>query len=89
MNLQVPNYAIILTDGNSNINPTTTVPDAIQARVNNIHLMVVAVGQDINRIELEGIASDPKDENIYTVESINDLNNLERNIVYSTCDGTT
>ena len=49
--------------------------------------MVVAVGEDINRQELEGIASDPKDENIFTVDSIRDLSSLQRNIVFSICDG--
>ena len=83
----MPNYAIILTDGNSNINPATTVPEAISDRVQGIHLMVVAVGEDINRQELEGIASDPKDENIFTVDSIRDLPSLQRNITFSICDG--
>ena len=49
--------------------------------------MVVAVGEDINRQELEGIASDPKDENIFTVDTIRDLPSLERNIIFSICDG--
>ena len=49
--------------------------------------MVVAVGEDINRQELEGIASDPKDENIFTVDTIRDLPRLERNIIFSICDG--
>ena len=34
----VPNFAIIVTDGNSNINPEQTIPEAIQARIAGRHL---------------------------------------------------
>ena len=34
----VPNFAIVITDGNSNINPEKTIPEAIQARIAGKHL---------------------------------------------------
>ena len=81
------NYAIMITDGNSNINSDNTIPQAIDARVNGIHLIVIAVGTDVNRIELDAMASEPKNANIHTLNSINDLMTIRDQIVNSICDG--
>ena len=40
----VPNYAIIVTDGNSNINQQNTIKEAIEARVDGVHIITVSVG---------------------------------------------
>ncbi len=42
--LDVPNIGIVITDGQSNINPKQTLPEAVNCRLNGIHLMVVAIG---------------------------------------------
>lgn len=68
---------IVISDGNSNINEERTVPSAIDVKINTgVHMMVVSVGTLSNRLELEGIASQPTNENIFAVESINSLNSL-------------
>ncbi len=56
-------------------------------RVEGIHFVVIAVGTDINTIELEGIASEPKQENLYTVSTIRDIPQLKEEIIGSVCDG--
>lgn len=81
------NYAIIITDGNSNINSEKTIPQAIEARVNGVHIIVIAIGTDVNRIELEGMASEPKNANIFTLNSINSLMSIKDQIVNSICNG--
>ena len=51
------------------------------------HIIVVSVGKDLNMVELEGIASEPKDFNIYRVESISTLPSIQQQIITSFCDG--
>ena len=64
------NIALIVTDGNSNINPEETIPEAIETRVNNVLLMTVAVGKTfVNQLEIEGIASEPSTLNIFQVRN--------------------
>ena len=84
---RVKDYAIIITDGNSNIDPENTIPEAVQTRIQGIHIIVVSVGKDMNWLELEGIASEPQDRNIYNVESIRDLYQIHDAIKTSFCDG--
>lgn len=41
----VPNYLIIITDGNSNIRREETLTQAIAARIEGIHIVTVAIGK--------------------------------------------
>jgi len=72
---QYPNYAIVFTDGSSNINPQQTIPQAISAKIKGIHMIVVSIGSMVNRVEVRGIASEPWDRNIIQILSQNDLPN--------------
>ena len=81
------NILIIVTDGNSNINPETTIPDAIDARTKGIHIIVVAVGTSLNLLELRGIASQPERQNVYSVDSYMDLGGLMTTMFGATCNG--
>lgn len=83
----IPNVLIIITDGNSNINPDDTIEEAIKARVDGIHIMTVSIGKQINRMELRGIASEVKDDNMFTVDSFNFLDSLVAPLFDMTCDG--
>lgn len=53
----VPNVAVVVTDGYSNIQPENTVPEANSARQRNIEMYAVAMGTNINMTEINGIAS--------------------------------
>lgn len=82
----VPNYAIIVTDGESNINQENTIPEAIQSRIDGVHLMVVTVTEKPN-LEMKGIASDPDDTNILYVENFNQLQSISQTLIMAMCDG--
>lgn len=83
----VPNIAIIVTDGHSNINAEQTIPEAIQARVDGTHMIVATVENDHNNLELKGLASDPKEKNIFNVQRYSQLPTIVSTIVQATCNG--
>ena len=81
------NIAIIFTDGGSNIEEEMTVQYAIDARVKGIHIIVVAVGEDRNMLELQGIASEPVSSNLFAVGRYWELPGLKDGIIQVTCNG--
>ena len=82
------NLAVVLSDGNSNINPENTFPEAAAAREDGIYIMGVVVGNKFaNMVEMEGIASIPSKENVFNVERFSDLRTIVAEISDSTCDG--
>ena len=83
----VDNVAIIVSDGQSNVNPENTIPQAIRARVNGIHLAVATMENNPNNLELKGIASDPDEENIFNVRRYSQMGDMVDSIVGITCDG--
>jgi len=46
-----------------------------------------SVGRDLNILELEGMASEPKDDNIFSVDSIRFLDDMFDELVFSVCNG--
>ena len=82
----VPNYAIVVTDGESNVQKEQTLPSAIAARLAGIHLMVVTVSEKPN-LELKGIASDPDDNNLLYVNRFDLLPTITDTLVSNMCDG--
>ena len=79
--------SLIFTDGNSNINPENTIPDAIDARVKGINNVVIAVGEDLNMLELRGMANYPPSAFLHTVDTYRELDSIKDKIIESTCDG--
>lgn len=61
----VDNYAIVVSDGRSNINRDRTIPEARMARSRGVNIYSVAVGESPSMGEMEGIANTPSSE--YTV----------------------
>ena len=55
----VDNIAIVVSDGQSNIRREDTIASAEQARNAGIRLMAVGLGSNVDRSEIEGIASSP------------------------------
>lgn len=82
----VPNYAIVITDGESNINSEMTIKEAVQARIEGVHIIVVTVAEKPN-LEIKGIASDPDDQNILFVNNFSLLPTLSNRLINSVCDG--
>ena len=40
-----PNFAVVFTDGNSNVREEDTIPEAIQNKLEGIHTIVISVGK--------------------------------------------
>lgn len=85
--LDVPNYAVVITDGESNVNDQRTIPEAIEARINGIHILAVVVGNNHRSLEIKGIASDPDEENILNVDRFSMLETIKDRLVTAVCDG--
>ena len=82
----VPNICIIMTDGVSNINYQRTIPEAVTARENGIHIYAIGIAlQDLR--EVNGIASEPASLNVFAVDSFDELEGLDEKIYEATCSG--
>ena len=82
----VDNIAIVLTDGVSNINGRRTIPEAEEARASNIHIYVIGIGiQDLR--EVNGIASPPIEDNVFAVNSFDELEPLRNEVFSALCVG--
>lgn len=79
--------AIVLTDGNSNINADDTIQKAIDSRASGIHIIVIGIGDQLNSIEMNGIASDPTPETVFFATSYRDLPEIVDELVNAVCDG--
>ena len=80
----VPNIAIIVTDGVSNINSRRTITEAEDARAKGIHIYAIGIGLTDTR-EVNGIASVPATENAFFVQSFDELEGLDEAIFAATC----
>lgn len=80
----VDNVAIVVTDGVSNINSARTVPEAEQARAENIHVYAIGIGLT-DTVELDGIASKPVEENRFAVQDFAELSDLRHEVFASLC----
>ncbi|KAK7489962.1 hypothetical protein BaRGS_00018827, partial [Batillaria attramentaria] len=81
----VPNVAVIITDGNSG---TDVTGPAQNARDAGIKLLAVGVGSGIDLSELNLIASDPDSENVFQVDDFNVLNDTLKNLWTTICSIT-
>ena len=82
----VPNIAIILTDGVSNINAFDTIPQAKVARADGIQIYAIGIGLADTK-ELDGISSKPIKKYRYTVKEFDELKDLKQKIFAKFCPG--
>ena len=82
----VPNVAIVITDGVSNINSRRTIPEAEQARAEGIHIYAIGIGLT-DTTELDGIASQPASENSFAVQEFSELRTLRDQVFSAFCPG--
>lgn len=81
----VPNVAIVITDGVSNINSYRTIPEAYAAKSQGIHIYAIGVGL-AKTAELEAIATKPVEENRYSVQQFSELRNLRSDVFEALCE---
>ena len=81
------NYAIVITDGYSNINRQSTLPSADFAKQAGITMMAVGVGKNggVDRSEINGIASDPDNQYAFLLEDDTQLDSVSDRILDQLC----
>ena len=83
-----PKFAVVITDGNSNINEPDTVTEAIRTHVDGVHVIAVPIGKSfVNMAEITAIASEPKTANIIRIDDVKGLTTIVSNVTASMCDG--
>ncbi|XP_061197993.1 uncharacterized protein LOC133206079 [Saccostrea echinata] len=81
----VPNIAIVLTDGNSNNHPKT-VKEANNAHKSGINVFSIGIGSGISKSELNDIASDPDSAHVMTITNFNQLQQIQGAFQAKTCN---
>ena len=64
-----------------------TIPEAIQARLQGVHLMVVLAEADPDDLMFKGIASDPDEHSVFGAPTFGDLLHIVEDVRNSLCDG--
>ena len=82
----VAHVAILLTDGQST-DTHLTVSEAKLAQREGIYLYAVGIGDQIDRHELEMIASQPEDEFVFEIDNFNMLSSVLNILAIKTCNG--
>ena len=82
------NYAIVITDGRSNVNEADTVPEAVRVRDDQIDIFAVGIGQNgqVDRSEIDGIASDPDNSYAFMMQEEEDLEDIANSILNKICE---
>ena len=71
-----PNIAIVITDGQSSDN-TLTLTHATILKQQDVHVIAIGIGSNMDTTELNQIASDPSYENVFNVEDFTGLLTIE------------
>ena len=69
----VPDVAIIVTDGTSNLNSERTIPEAVATHAAGIRVLVVAVGVRADTPEIQALATPPAEDYTIAVHTFDDL----------------
>ncbi|WAR25359.1 MATN2-like protein [Mya arenaria] len=85
----VPNVALIITDGESDM-PALTAQQAEAARAEGIHMIAVGIGQtgsSAGQAELNSIATDPNEDNVFNIEDVGELYEIKQQLLelFSEC----
>ena len=81
----IKNIAILLTDGNANIDADLTEPYAKEAKSHGVKMIVIGVTDKVYRQELEEIASQPLKYTVFHLSKIEALSLALNTIVGETC----
>lgn len=75
---------IVITDGQS-IDSAETLGAAETVRQNNIGLIAVGVGSNVNDLELQNIANDPDSDYVFRVANYKNLQSMSTAILNAAC----
>ena len=80
------NVAVLFTDGGSN-NFAETLMRAREAKAAGISILVVAITNWVNMLEVREIATDADDINVFTIDSVDNIWNLTSPLRRGICNG--
>lgn len=81
----VHNVAILVTDGQSNVNPWDTIPAAQAAKSAGVRLFVIGVTNEINVRELESMSSLPLEDHFFNRTTYALVPTLVSQLTWSVC----
>ena len=85
---EVPNVAIVVTDGVSIITPECTIPEAEHAHKQGITMFSIGVTSKVDSAEVFGISSPPHTPNTYVffAQDFGNVDNIATTIFNATCN---
>ena len=81
----VPNVAIVIADGQSNVDSHETRPAARQLKDNTVVYVVAVITKDFQQEELEYIATDPDSDHYFESPTITTLPILKCKLLKQVC----
>ena len=83
----IQNVALVVTDGQSTIDPELTLPDAKTARDAGIRIYSLGVTADVDEAEVQGISSQPQQEGVnwFHIEDFDELDEVLDEITRLAC----
>lgn len=85
VSLGYPRVAVVVTDGRSNVNPSLTIPSAEALHEDGVTVFAVGVGRNINKDELNGIASSERFVIQLSEFNLMEFSGLQRRISAEAC----
>ena len=82
----IPNVAIVITDGISNLNSHRTLPEAHKSWDQGIHIFTIGIGLTGETEELDGMATPPASLNRFLVENFEDLAVIRPQVYTKMCE---
>lgn len=82
----VPNIALVLTDGVSNINNLRTIPEAQEAQDYGIHIFTIGIGLTDTE-ELITMATPPATHNSFSLKNFDELQDVRASVFSAICLG--
>lgn len=79
------NIAILISDGRSNVNSGANMDKSRALKLTGVKIFAIGVGNDVDRRELESIASSPSSKFTAYVQKEDEINSNARSIVESLC----
>ena len=75
---------VVITDGQS-VDSAKTLVAANSVQLNDIGLIAVGVGSNVNDLELQNIASDPDSDYVFRVTNYKNLQSMSTAILKAAC----
>ncbi len=81
----VDNIAVVVSDGGSNINQGNTLVEAAQARSRGIDIYSVAIGENPDMAEVNGIATDPDSDFVLRMRGATEVEQTANDLLDRLC----